>query len=188
VSEEVDGKPGDVDFIDVGGLAFTPREHERLKSLLHGERFRELAFSDRRYLVLGAGGNTEAANRRMLVYELLGSRPDATAFRLEDFGLTPDELALWAAAYENLCGRATQTVLVIEDYEGGYVWELGYLFHEEIREKVWVLKREYGSTEENRDHYDNGMAASHLQLLENADRTILWRDREELEAGVSQIP
>jgi hypothetical protein len=87
VSEEVDGKTGDVDFIDVGGLAFTPREHERLKSILHGERFRELAFSDRRYLVLGAGGDTEAADRRMLVYELLGGRPDATAFRLEDFKL-----------------------------------------------------------------------------------------------------
>ncbi|WP_331232363.1 aminopeptidase [Natronorarus salvus] len=188
MSEEVDDKADDVEFINVDGLAFTPREHERLKSLLHGERFRELAFSDRRYLVLGTGGDTKAADRRMLVDELLGGRPDATAFRLEDFELTTDELALWAAAYENLCGRATQIVLVIEDYEGGYVWELGYHFHEEIREKVWVLKREYGSKSENRAHYDNGMAASHLQLLENAERTILWRDREELEAGVSEIP
>ena len=179
---------GDVDGIDVDGLAFTFEEHERLKTLLHGERFRELAYSDRRYLVLGAGGDSASADRRMMVYELLGNRPDALSFRLEDFGLTPDEFAVWAAAYENLCVKATHIVAVIEDYEGGYVWELGYLFHEDVREKVWVLKRDYENEAANRKHYDNGMAASHLQLLENADRTFRWTNRDDLEARVAKIP
>lgn len=178
----------DETVIDVDGLAFTFEEHERLKTLLHSERFRELAYSDRRYLVLGAGGDDGTAARRMAVYDRLGTRPNAVSFRLEDFGLTPDELALWAAAYENLCEKATQIVLVIEDYEGGYVWELGYLFHDDIREKVWVLKREYGSEAANRAHYENGMAASHLRLLENAERTVHWTDEEDLDAKINEIP
>lgn len=184
----VEGNVDDEGFIDVDGLAFTFEEHERLKTLLHGERFRELAYSERRYLVLGAGGDDETAARRMAVYDRLARRPDAVSFRLEDFGLTPDELALWAAAYENLCEKATHIVVVIEDYEGGYVWELGYLFHEDVREKVWVLKREYESEEENRNHYDNGMAASHLRLLENADRTVRWTDEDDLEEKIGEIP
>jgi hypothetical protein len=176
------------DFIDIGGLAFTYEEHERLKSLLHSDAFRELAFSDRRYFVLGAGGDSEAATRRMTVYDLLGGRPEAVSFRLEDFGLTTAELALWAAAYENLCAKATHIVLMVEDYEGGYVWELGYLFHDDIRRKVWVLKREYGSDGANREHYNNGMAASHLRLLENADRTARWEDEADLTEKVTDIP
>ncbi len=124
----------------------------------------------------------------MAVYDLLGGRPDAVSFRLEDFGLTTDELALWAAAYENLCAKATHIVLMVEDYEGGYVWELGYLFHDDIRRKVWVFKREYGSDGANREHYNNGMAASHLRLLENADRTVRWKDEADLTERVTDIP
>ena len=185
MGEETDAGPN---RIDVDGLAFTFEEHERLKTLLHGDRFRDLAYSERRYLVLGAGGETDSADRRMMVYDRLGTRSDATAFRLEDFGPTPTELALWAAAYENLCAKATHIVAVIEDYEGGYVWELGYLFHEDVREKVWILKRDYGNEETNRAHYSNGMAASHLRLLENAERTIRWTDRDDLEAKLDSVP
>ena len=76
----------------------------------------------------------------------------------------------------------------IEDYEGGYIWELGYLFHREIRETVRVLKRDYGDPEANRERFDNGMAASHVQLLENADRTFRWGDEDELETAVGEIP
>lgn len=98
------------------------------------------------------------------------------------------ELALWAVAFEILCEQATHIVAVIEDYEGGYVWELGYLFREELREKVWVLKRDYGSAGANRERYDNGMAASHVRLLENADRTVRWSDEAELRDGTNAVP
>jgi len=183
---DVDGV--DAEFIDAEGLALDYEDHERLKSLLHGEQFRTLAYADRRYLVLGEGDDPGASARRMTVYSRLDDRPDATAFRLEDFELGPDELALWASLYEQLCDRATHIVLVIEDYEGGYVWELGYLFHREIRETVRVLKRDYGDPEANRERFDNGMAASHVQLLENADRTFRWGDEDELETAVGEIP
>lgn len=178
----------DAEFIDAGGLALDYEDHERLKSLLHGEQFRTLAYADRRYLVLGEGDDPDASARRMSVYSRLEDRPGATAFRLEDFDLTPDELALWASLYEQLCDRATHVVLVIEDYEGGYVWEMGYLFHREIRGKVWVLKRDYGDPETNRERFDNGMAASHLRLLENADRTFRWGNEDELGAAVGRVP
>lgn len=178
----------DANFVDTGGLALDYEDHEQLKSLLHGEQFRTLAYADRRYLVLGRGDDSDAANRRMTVYDRLNDRPDATAFRLEDFDLTPDQLALWASMYEQLCDRATHIVLVVEDYDGGYVWEMGYLFHEKIRETVWVLKRDYGDPGTNREHFDNGMAASHLQLLENADRTIRWEDEAELDVATAEIP
>jgi hypothetical protein len=32
------------------------------------------------------------------------------------------------------------------------------------------------------------MAASHVQLLENADRTFRWGDEDELETAVGEIP
>lgn len=182
------GDESDQDFIDTEGLALSYEDHEKLKSLLHSDQFQSLAYAERRYLVLGAGGETGAADRRLSVYKWLDDRPSSTAFRLKDFELTPDELALWASLYEQLCDRATHIVVVIEDYEGGYVWELGYLFHEVIREKVWVLKRTYGDEETNRTHYHNGMAASHLQLLENADRTFTWTDRDELKTAIENVP
>ena len=175
-------------FIDVDGLTLSFREYERLKTLQHSDRFRELAYSDRIYLVVGAGGDTGKAARRRLVTDELDQRSGATALRLEEFGLTSDELALWATTFELLCDRATHIVVIIEDYEGGYVWELGYLFQLSLRDLVWVLKREYGTPEENRAHYDNGMAASHLQLLENATRTIRWKTDDDLIAILDQLP
>ncbi|MFH5801569.1 hypothetical protein [Haladaptatus sp. CMAA 1911] len=183
-----DELPEGTDFIDMEGLAFTPEEHERLKSLLHGEKFKQIAYSDQRYLVLGAGGTDEKSSRPLSIYDILGNRPNSISFRLEDFGLISDEIALWAAAYENLCETATHIVLVIEDYEGDYVWEMGYLYHSTIRKKVWALQRDYGSEKENRKRYNNGMAASHLRLLLNADRTFRWEDSNELKEKTENIP
>lgn len=176
-----------VGVVDIDGLAFTYEEYEQLKTLLHSERFRELAYSERRYFVLGAG-DAERADRRQFVADLLDGRSNAISFRLEDVGLTTDELPLWTAAYEILCDRATHIVVVLEDYDGGYVWELGYLFHDTVREKVWVLKREYGNEEMMLKRYDNGMAASHVKVLENAERTIPWTDSDDLGKGIERIP
>lgn len=174
--------------IDSDGLELSYRDHERLNSLLHGDRFRALVYADRRYLVLGAGGDSAAAIRRAIVYRELRDRPFGTVFQLEDFQLTPDDLALWASLYEHLCDLATHIVIVLENYQGGYVWELGYLFHRDTREKVWVLKREYGDAATNRAKYDNGMAASHLRQLETAGRTYSWGTQTELKQTLENIP
>jgi hypothetical protein len=169
----------------------TPEQHERLKDALHGEPFKAIKRAERRYLVVGSGDGAPGRRRRR-VRDLLDERPGATAFQLEDFGLTGDELALWAPAFEVLAETASHVVGLLEDFDGGYVWELGYLYHHQrrVRDVLWLLKRVYGSAEEMRRRYDNGMAASHLAALEDAagDRVLTWEDPADLPEAVAKIP
>ena len=170
-------------------ITLTPAEHQRIKNLVNKD-LNELKGYERRYLNIGAGSDADAAQRRELVYELLDGRttPPATAFTLENFGFTTDERRLWCRAFDILCGRATHIVAVIEDFDGGYVWELGLLFAPSYREKAWVLKRRYGDGETERDRYENGMAISHVELLLTGPRCHEWTDTPELRAAVREIP
>ena len=174
----------------VESLTLTPEEHQRIKDLAHGEEFQRLRQYERIYLVCGAGGGSGAASRRQTVYELLDGRtnPSAVATQLEDFGLTKDEMRLWVHLFDKLCAFATHITAVIEDFDGGYVWELGLLFAPSYREKVWVLKRRYENGREEREHYDNGMGASHVRLLLTGDRAYEWADTDDLRETVSNIP
>lgn len=172
-------------------LELTPEQHERLKNGLHGEGFDRLRRADRRYLVIGRGrGN--AGQRRVTVCELLDERVGANAFRLEDFGFTDDDVALWAPAFDILSTMATHVVGILEDFDGGHVWELGLLYHEQrrVRDILWLLKRVYEDERTMREHYDNGMAASHLAALEDAaeDRVVTWRDPGDLPDAVESVP
>jgi hypothetical protein len=189
-----DGESGpasaDEVMAEVEAIRLTPTEHQRVKDLVNGEQLSRITGFDRRYLVVGAGGETGAATRREIVYDLLDARtdPPAVAMRLEDFGLTPEELRLWSRVFDILCGRATHIVGVIEDFEGGYVWELGLLFAPSYREKVWVLKRRYPDDDVERERYDNGMAISHVKLLLTGERCLEWVDVTDLRATVSEVP
>lgn len=169
----------------------SPEQHERLKNALHGRLFKAIKRADRRYLIIGSGDDGPRRRRRR-VTDLLGDRPGATAFQLEGFGLADDELALWAPAFEVLAEMASHVVGVLEDFDGGYVWELGYLYHHQthVRDVLWLLKRLYGSPEEMRRRYDNGMAASHLAALEEVagDRDVLWEGPDDLPAAVDRVP
>ncbi|QLH78864.1 aminopeptidase [Halosimplex rubrum] len=192
--------PDYVDGVDGAGLVdaspdsltLTPRQHERLKTHLHGDRLNDIQYSDRRYLVVGRGGDDGPGQRRRRVRDLLDDRREATAFMLEDFGLSGDEIDLWAPAFEILCEQATHVVGVLEDYGGGHVWELGYLYHEQsrVRDVLWLLKRAYESDERRRERYDNGMAAAHLAALERAadERVVHWRGASDLDRAVGEIP
>lgn len=172
------------------GIELSPREHQKVKALIHGERLNRITGFDRRYLVTGAGGASGAARRRQIVYELLDDRsePSAVATQLEDFGLTRDELKLWARVFDILCGMVTHIVAVIEDFDGGYVWELGLAFAAPHREKVWVLKRRYRTEQTERERYDDGMSASHVRLLLTGRRAREWVDTVGLRAVVEEIP
>lgn len=187
---------GDVDpeaVVDDAQLQLTPQQHEQLKNQLHGSsQFAEIERADRRYLVVGRGGEEGAGKRRLQVCAQLDGRRGAAGFRLEDFGFTGEDIDLWAPAFDLLAAMASHVVGVLEDFDGGHVWELGYLYHQQrhVRDRLWLLKRRYDTDEEMRRQYDNGMAASHLAALEEAagDRVIGWRDDAELRDAVEKIP
>jgi len=197
-----DGRPGDDASEDstfpeeeellaaLGDINLTPAEHQRIKDLVNGDQLDRISGYDRRYLVAGAGGETGAATRRKTVCDLLDARrdPPAVAVRLAEFGLTPEDIRLWVRVFDILCGRATHIVGVIEDFDGGYVWELGLLFAPAYREKVWILKRRYPDEETERERYENGMAASHVELLLTGPRCHEWADADELKAVVEAVP
>jgi hypothetical protein len=188
-----DAFPDQDDIIaGVEEITLTPEEHQQIKTLVN-EDLTELKSYERRYLTVGAGGDGDdgdAAARRELVYDLLDARtnPPATAFNLEDYGFTTDEIRLWCRAFDILCGRATHIVAVIEDFDGGYVWELGLLFAPSYREKAWILKRRYDDPDTERAAYENGMAISHVKLLLTGPRCHEWLDTRELRAAVDTIP
>lgn len=191
IDSYLDGVDSD-ELVDDDQLQPTPKQHEQLKNGLHGDRFTAIKRSERRYLVIGRGGDDGPGKRRAEVCTLLDERRAAAAFRLEDFGFTGEELELWAPAFDILSEMATHIVGVLEDYNGGHVWELGYLYRYQtrIRDALWLLKRIYDSEAETREHYDNGMAASHLAALEEAagDRVIEWEAPADLPDAVGSIP
>ncbi len=179
--------------VDDAQLQLTPQQHEQLKDQLHGSsQFDEIKRADTRYLVVGRGGEEGPGKRRLEVCEQLDGRRGAAGFRLEDFGFTGDQIDLWAPAFDLLAAMASHIVGVLEDFDGGHVWELGYLYHQQrhIRDRLWLLKRLYESEAEMRRQYDNGMAASHLAALEEVagDRVIGWSDVSELRDAVEKIP
>jgi hypothetical protein len=186
-----DAVPDEDELLDgLTGISLTPAEHQRVKDLVNGEYLRQVKGYERWYLVAGAGGETGAASRRQLVYDRLDSRtdPPAVATRLADFGLTPEEIRLWTRVFDVLCGMATHIVAVIEDFDGGYVRELGLLFAPSYREKSWVLKRRYTDEGTERERYENGMGASHVELLLTGPQAFEWVDVDELRIVVDEIP
>lgn len=183
----------DSDVVADAQLQLTPQQHEQLKNQLHGSsQFDEIKRADTRYLVVGRGGEAGPGKRRLQVCEQLDGRRGAVGFRLEDFGFTAEEIDLWAPAFDLLSAMASHIVGVLEDFDGGHVWELGYLYHQQrhVRDYLWLLKRLYENDEEMRRQYDNGMAASHLAALEKAaaDRVVGWRDEAGLMDAVEKIP
>ncbi|PSQ51470.1 hypothetical protein BRD20_11110 [Halobacteriales archaeon SW_8_65_20] len=169
-------------------IRLTPSEHQRIKDLVTGREMQRIKQHDRRYLIAGASGETGAATRRELVYEELADRDDAVSMQLEEFGLTPEAIKLWIRVFDILCGRATHIVGVIEDFDGGYVWELGLLFAPSYRRKTWILKRAYTDEATERARFDNGMAASHVELLLTDNRCCEWTSEPELRDCIEAIP
>ena len=182
---------GESDIFDVDRLSLTPSQHQRLKNAVNSDPLTEMKQAGKRYLIVGRGSGEEG-DRRRRVAEWFDSRPNAVGIRLEDLDLDGDEIDLWAPAFEILAKQATWIVGILEDFDGGHVWELGYLYHlqTEFRDILWTLKRVYTSEEKMRAKYDNGMAASHLKVLENTvqERVLEWTDGEELRRIVREVP
>ena len=185
------GDLADGDLHDEAALSLTPEQHQQLKDGLHGSRFADLRRATHRYLVVGSGSGASGKRRRR-VCARLDDRRDAIGFRLEEFGFDADDIDLWAPAFEVLSAQATWVVGVIEDFDGGHVWELGYLYRQQtsVRDVLWLLKRVYDDPDTQRAKYENGMAASHLATLEAAvdERVVEWATTDELDAAVEEIP
>lgn len=176
------------DEVDLDELSLTPAQHEALKNHLHSSpAYDSLRHATHRYLVIGSNDG-DRGQRRIYVRDRLDARRNSTAFRLEDFGLTDSEIDLWAAGFDVIASHATHIPAVIEQFNG-HTWELGHLY-EDRREDLWVLRRVYADDETMRNHYDNPMAAAHIEeLLEyDPDRVIDWRDPDNLAAAVDEIP
>lgn len=176
------------DAPDLGDISLTPAQHEVLKDHFHGsQEYAALRHATSRYLIIGSNSG-DKGQRRIFLRDTLDERPEATAFRLEDFGLSPDEIHLWAAGFDLIAAHATHIVAVLEHFNG-HTWELG-LFYPDRRDDLWVLRRVYDDEETMRQRYDNPMAASYIEeLLEyNNDRVIDWERPEELESAVDNIP
>ena len=171
-------------------VTLTPAEHEKMKSIIHGDEFERIKHFKRRYLIVGSGSDDGAGDRRQTVYDLLDARdePPAIATQLEDFGLTNDDIRLWNCVFDVLCGVSSHIVAVIEDFDGGYVWELGLTFSPSYRSKTWILKRAYESEEIEREKYKNGMAISEIELLLTGERAEEWSTEEELKECAENIP
>ena len=112
-------------------------------------------------------GSGKRGERRRHVCARLDDHRDAITFRLEEFGFDADGLDL-APAFEVLSAQAAWVVGVIEDFDGGHVWKLGYLYRQQtsVRDVLWLLKRVYDDPAEHRAQYENRMAASHVAALE----------------------
>ena len=54
--------PGEEEVIaEIEAISLTPSEHQRIKDLVNGEQMNRIKSYDRRYLVVGAGGETGAS-------------------------------------------------------------------------------------------------------------------------------
>jgi len=172
----------------VADVSLSPDQHQRIKNIVHSDSFRGFLTHRRKYLICGSGSDSDAIDRRQMVYDRLDGRTEAAATQLEDWGLTKDEIEFWVHLFDKLCHHCTHIVAVLEDFDGGYVWEMGLLFAPSYRDDVWVLKRTYDNPATEREHYENGMAASHTRLLLTGDRAYEWQTQQELADSLSNIP
>ena len=166
----------------------TPAEHQRLKRALFTEDWTRLGRFEERYFVCGSGSDDAAGARRELATDRLEARAGATAFRLEDFGLTGADLDLWWRAFDILCGRATTIAVVLEDFHGGYASEMAYLWTPEYRDRTWLLMRIYADEATMRERYDDPMARSCAIAFDREGRRLEWTDPAGFLAVLERVP
>ena len=174
--------------------SLSPEQNQRILDAIYNKaQLTSLKNTDRTYLVFGPGeGKEEEYMRRKKVRDKLDKRPNAEAYFLEDFDLTEDDMDVWCHGFNQLAGLSSDAVGVFEEYNGGYVWEMGLLFSRDYNDEDidrWFLKREYEDEEKSREKYDNSMAYSDLKSMEKtvADQLLKWKTEEELMEKVDEI-
>ncbi|WP_227378898.1 hypothetical protein [Haladaptatus halobius] len=124
--------------------------------------------SGRSFFVLGSYGESER-DRLTAVKNRLNQ--DGHAFIMGD---VPEAWEFWTTKFKVLANRADYIVGVYEHADGGHEWEAGYLDHEEYREKIRVLKRNYVDLDDPTAEPFHGMFSHFIQLLNRLDRVFFW--------------
>ena len=176
---------GDETLDHAGKASFTPEEYERLKRAVFDESFRRLVEAGTSYFVLGKyDGGPREARLDLVKRELEAGRGDAYAFLMKD---VPDAWEFWPTKFAILARRATFLVPVLEDSHGSHHWETGNVDQPAYRPRVHVLKRDYETDAEEREHF-SAMVAHFVEILDRDGRVYRWATENELRERVSELP
>ncbi|WP_435156654.1 hypothetical protein [Haladaptatus sp. DFWS20] len=145
-------------------------QYRRITRALDNDLERFL-LSNRTFFVLGSYGNRERERLTAVKNRL---NRDGYAFLMDDM---PEAWEFWTTKFKVLANRADYIVGVYEHADGGHEWEAGYLDHEEYREKMHVLKREYVDLDDPTEEPFDGMFAHFVQLLNRLGRVGFWDGR-----------
>lgn len=162
----------------------SPEQHQDLKDAVFGDRFGDILFSDVSYFVLGSYDGEER-DRLLLVRDNLRSRDGAYAFLMSEM---PEAWDYWTTKFVIFANRVDYVVGVFEHNRGGHEWEAGQLDRAEYRPKTHVLKREYDSKEQEREHFDAMFAHYLVKMDEQLGQVYRWTDEDELREQVEAIP
>ncbi|MCU4971746.1 hypothetical protein OB955_03210 [Halobacteria archaeon AArc-m2/3/4] len=166
------------DLEEVSDRPLTPKDVQDLKRALFGDpaAFTKILYSDRSYFVIGSY-NDEEAKRLLTVSQVLTRRrTNDYSFLMKDI---PEFTANFALKFHVLVRRVDYVVGVFEHNRGGHEWEAGALSHPPLLEKVWLLKREYPTTDAERDAFD-AMIAHFFDLIEDRNQLLEWTTDDEL--------
>jgi len=168
-----------------GKASFTPEEYARLKAAVFDRSFQRIVHCDTSYLVLGKyDGGPREARLALVKRELEAAREGTYAFTLSD---VPEAWEFWPTKFAILASRATFIVPVLEDSHGSHHWETGNVDQPRYRPKVHVLKRDYGTEDEEHAHF-SAMVSHFVEILDRDGRVYHWSTEAELRARVHDLP
>lgn len=162
----------------------SPEQHQKLKDAVFDEKFGEVLFSDTSYFVLGSYDDDEK-ERLVLVRDELRERDGAFAFLMSEM---PEAWEYWTTKFVIFANRADYVVGVFEHNRGGHEWEAGQLDRVEYRPKTYILKREYGSEERERAHFDAMFAHYLSKMDQQLGHVYHWTSEDELTARLEGVP
>lgn len=164
--------------------SLSAEQYQDLKDAVFGAAFKEFAFADVSYFVLGSYADEEK-QRLLLVRTELRKRDDAYAFLMNEM---PEAWEYWTTKFQIFANRADYLVGVFEHNRGGHEWEAGRLDNKNYRAKTHILKREYDSKKQEHSNFD-GMLADYLcKMDEQLSQLYRWRTENELVACLEKIP
>lgn len=120
---------------DLGGATY--EDYQRIKRQL-SEDLEPIATSDTSVFILGPYNPDGSYDRLQTAKEELSEF--GPAYLLED---VLDEWDYWTTKFKVIASFSNFILGIYGHGDGGHVWEAGYLDHPPLRERTYVLKRDY---------------------------------------------